>query len=75
MSIGVKGAVAAAAIMAATGYELLTDAELRAAARTDFGKRKGSIEYLSAVSSGQKGPPSGQDEEVKTGIDEMVLQA
>ncbi len=72
MSIGVKGAVAAAVIMAATGYELLTDAELRESARADFEKRKGSIQYVSAVSPGQKGPPSGPDQELKTGSDEMV---
>ena len=71
MSIGVKGAVAAAAIMAATGYELLTDAELRESARADFEKRKGSIQYVSAVAAGQKGPPSAQDQESKTGSDEM----
>ena len=49
MSIGVKGAIAAAAVMTATGYELLTDATLRAAARADFEKRKGSIQHVSAV--------------------------
>ena len=72
MSIGVKGAVAAAAIMAATGYELLTDAKLRESARADFEKRKGSMQYVSAVSPDQNGPPGAQDQELKTGSDEMV---
>ena len=56
MSIGLKGALAAAAVMTATGYDLLTDAELRVAARADFEKRKGDIKYVSAVSQEQHDP-------------------
>ena len=56
MSIGLKGALAAAAVMTATGYDLLTDAELRAAARAHFAKRKGAIKYVSAVSQEQHDP-------------------
>ncbi|MDX2181008.1 MAG: amidohydrolase [Bryobacteraceae bacterium] len=46
MSIGLKSAVAASAVLTATGYQLLTDPALVAAARADLVKRKGSIEYV-----------------------------
>jgi aminobenzoyl-glutamate utilization protein B len=75
MSIGVKGGVAAAAVMTATGYELLTDAALREAARADFEKRKGSTAYLCAIPEGQVGPSSLGNVESKIGSDEMVKQA
>jgi aminobenzoyl-glutamate utilization protein B len=58
MSIGLKGTMTAAAVMTATGYDLLTDANLRAAVRADFERRKGDITYVSAVSQEQTDPAS-----------------
>jgi aminobenzoyl-glutamate utilization protein B len=75
MSIGVKGGIAAAAILAATGHELMTDAKLREAARADFVKRKGDIKYVSAVPAGQQGPSSLANSEPKVGSDEFVNNA
>ena len=72
MSIGVKGGVAAAAVMTATGYDLMTDAKLRESARADFAKRKGSIIYVSAVPKGQVGPSNAANTVAKDGSDEMV---
>ncbi len=72
MSIGVKGGVAAAAVMAATGYELMTDAKLREAAHANFRKRKGNTKYVCAVPEGQVGPSSRANVESKDGSDEMV---
>jgi aminobenzoyl-glutamate utilization protein B len=72
MSIGVKGAVNAAAILAATGYELMTDPKLREAAKADFEKRKGSIKYVSAVPVGQMGPSGMAKLESRDGSDEML---
>jgi len=72
MSIGMKGGVAAAAILAATGYEVLTDADLRQAARPDFKKRQSIIQYVPAVAEGQNGPVDGDSKETKVGSDEFV---
>jgi len=72
MSIGLKGALAAAAVMTATGYDLMTDATLRESARTDFETRKGDIKYVSAV-SGQQNDAADPGSMRKDGRDEMVV--
>ena len=72
MSIGLKGTMAAAAVMTATGYDLLTDAKLRKSARADFEKRRGDIKYVSAVSDEQNGA-AGLGSMLKDGSDEMVV--
>lgn len=46
---GVRGAQAAARVLALTGIDLLTDAELRAAARKDFEQRTGGKRYQSPI--------------------------
>jgi aminobenzoyl-glutamate utilization protein B len=56
MSIGLKGALAAAAILTATAVDVLTDAELRAAARADFDRRIEGVEYVSPIPEGQEAP-------------------
>jgi aminobenzoyl-glutamate utilization protein B len=56
MSLGLKGAVAAAKILAATGADLLTDAALRSAARRDFEQRTAGVTYASAIDPGQAHP-------------------
>lgn len=49
MSIGDKASLATARIMAGVGIELLTDAELRAAARADFDARRAGTEFVSPI--------------------------
>jgi aminobenzoyl-glutamate utilization protein B len=48
-SIGVKGAMAVARVLTATGVDLLTDAELRRAARADFERRTQGKPYVSPL--------------------------
>lgn len=55
-SIGHKSALAAANVMALTALDLLTDAELRAAARADFEKRTQGFTYISPLPPEQKQP-------------------
>jgi aminobenzoyl-glutamate utilization protein B len=49
MSIGRKGAIQAASVLAATGLDILTDARLRQEARVDFERRTASKPYLSLI--------------------------
>jgi aminobenzoyl-glutamate utilization protein B len=56
MSIGLKGALAATDVLTRTAIDVLTDAELRAAARKDFERRTAGFEYVSPIPAGQTGP-------------------
>lgn len=56
MSIGLQGAVAAAHVLTRMGLDLLSDAELRAAARADLARRKGNYAYQSPLPSEQRQP-------------------
>jgi aminobenzoyl-glutamate utilization protein B len=56
MSIGLKGALVALDVLTRTGLDVLTDAELRAAARDDFERRTDGIEYVSPLPESQTGP-------------------
>lgn len=56
MSIGDKGSLYSAAVMAGVGYDLMTDADLRAAARADFDRRKDGREYVSPLPEGRVRP-------------------
>jgi aminobenzoyl-glutamate utilization protein B len=56
MSIGLKSALAAADVLTRTALDVLTDADLRAAARADFERRTDGIEYVSPIPEGQAGP-------------------
>jgi aminobenzoyl-glutamate utilization protein B len=56
MSIGLKGALTATQVLAATVLDVLTDAELRAAARADFERRTEGVEYVSPIPPEQAGP-------------------
>jgi len=49
MSIGLKGAVHAARALVATGIDILTDPELRQAARADFERRVNGHPYISPL--------------------------
>lgn len=55
-SIGVKGAVGAARVLALTALDVLTDDELRDAARADFERRTDGFEYISPIPPGQQHP-------------------
>jgi aminobenzoyl-glutamate utilization protein B len=56
MSIGLKGAINAARVLAATGIDILTDAELRQAARADFEQRTRGKSYISPLPPEMKHP-------------------
>lgn len=56
MSIGLKGAIYAARALAWTGLDVLTDAELRQAARADFERRTREHPYISPLPSEMKQP-------------------
>jgi aminobenzoyl-glutamate utilization protein B len=56
MSIGQKGALAAAKVLTLTVLDLLTDAELRQAAWADLERRKGDYTYTSPLPAKQKHP-------------------
>ncbi len=49
MSIGDKASLATARILAAAGFDLMTDAELRAAAKEDFRQRRGDAPFVSPI--------------------------
>jgi aminobenzoyl-glutamate utilization protein B len=57
VSIGRKGAVQAAKGLALMAAELLTDADLRAAAKADFDARMGGKSYVSPIPDEVKMPP------------------
>ena len=50
MSIGLKGAINAARVLAATGVDVLTDPALRQSARADFARRVKDHPYVSPLS-------------------------
>ncbi len=56
MCIGLKGALQAARVLAWTGYDLMTDAELRNAARADFERRVRERPYTSPLPPEMKHP-------------------
>jgi aminobenzoyl-glutamate utilization protein B len=56
MSIGLKGTLAAAKVLAISALDVLTDEELRMAARADFEKRTEGFTYVSPLSPEQKHP-------------------
>ncbi|HEY6113876.1 MAG TPA: hypothetical protein VIV37_07210, partial [Gaiellaceae bacterium] len=55
-SIGVKGALAAAHVLALTALDVLADEALRDAARADFERRTEGFEYVSPIPAEQIGP-------------------
>jgi aminobenzoyl-glutamate utilization protein B len=56
MSIGLKGAMQAARVLAWTGIDIMTDAELRQVARADFERRVSGQPYVSPLSPEMKQP-------------------
>jgi aminobenzoyl-glutamate utilization protein B len=55
-SIGLKGAVHAARVLAATGVDILSDADLRQAARADFERRTHGKPYVSPLAPEMERP-------------------
>jgi aminobenzoyl-glutamate utilization protein B len=55
-SIGRKATFNAAHVLAQTALDVLTDDELRTAARADFARRTDGFEYVSPIPEGQEGP-------------------
>jgi aminobenzoyl-glutamate utilization protein B len=55
-SIGVKGALRAAEVLTRTAIAVLTDADLRQAARADFERRTAGSTYVSPLSAEQRQP-------------------
>lgn len=56
MSIGLKGALQAARVLAWTGFDIMTNAELRQTARADFERRVRERPYISPLSPEMKHP-------------------
>ena len=56
MSIGDKSSLYSAIVMAGVGYDLITDAKLRAAAKADFDRRKEGRTYVSPLPEGKLRP-------------------
>ncbi|AWV24071.1 N-acyl-L-amino acid amidohydrolase [Roseomonas mucosa] len=55
-SIGDKGAINSAIVMAGVGFDLMTDAGLRDQVKADFRKRRGGGPYVSPLPEGKKRP-------------------
>jgi aminobenzoyl-glutamate utilization protein B len=56
MSIGLQGTLAAAHVLTLTALDILSDAELRDAARADFARRTADYSYQSPLPSEQRQP-------------------
>ncbi len=70
MSIGDKASLATARILAGAGFDLMTDAALRKAARDDLVRRKGKTVFVSPLRPEQKRPQGIPAFLLKTGDDE-----
>jgi aminobenzoyl-glutamate utilization protein B len=71
MSIGDKGSLKTAQILAGCGYDLMTDADLRAAAMADFRSRIGDREFVSPLPPDRERPLGLDPRFIKTGGDEI----
>jgi aminobenzoyl-glutamate utilization protein B len=71
MSIGDKASLSTARILAAAGYDLMTDAALREAARADFTKRRGDAPFVSPLPPERTRPLTLPTFLTKTGQDEV----
>ena len=72
MSIGDKTSLSSAQIMAAAGYELLTNEKLRNEAKADFVKRKGDTKYISPIPAERKKPYGLPDFMRKNALSEYI---
>lgn len=74
MSIGDGASLATARILAAAGHDLMTDPDLRAAARNDFLKRRGGKPFVSALPADRTRPLGLDMRFIKT-ADEEIFDA
>ncbi len=72
MSIGDKASLNTARILAAAGFDLMTDAALRQAARADFLRRRGERPYAPALPAERRQPLGLPAFMTRTGDDELV---
>jgi aminobenzoyl-glutamate utilization protein B len=75
MSIGDKGSLNTARILAAAGFDLMTDASLRQAAKADFQRRRGDRPFRSPLPPERKQPLALPAFLRKTGADEVFAGA
>lgn len=71
MSIGDKCSLATARVLAACGYDLMTDAALRKAAMDDFRARRGDAPFVSPLPADRKRPLGLDPRFIKTGSEEI----
>jgi aminobenzoyl-glutamate utilization protein B len=71
MSIGDKGSLATARILAACGHDLMTDAALREAAMADFRSRRGDAPFVSPLPPDRTAPLGLDRHFIKTGSEEI----
>ncbi len=70
MSIGDKGSLSTARILAGAGFDLMTDPALRKAAKDDLIRRKGKTVFVSPLPPSQKQPRGIPAHLLKTGDDD-----
>ena len=74
MSIGDKASIASAKIMAGIGHDLMTNADLRKAAKADLVRRRGDYKYVSPIPPEITRPPAIPDHLTKGGGDEILSE-
>ncbi|UFX48192.1 amidohydrolase [Bradyrhizobium sp. 41S5] len=74
MSIGDKASIASAKIMAGIGHDLMTNADLRKAAKADLVRRRGDYKYVSPIPPEIKQPPGIPDRLTKDIGDEILSE-
>lgn len=72
MSIGEKASLASARIMAAAGFDLMTDRALREAVKADFRRRRGDRPYVSPIPASRTQPLRVPPHLVRSGEDDYV---
>lgn len=73
MTIGDKASLNSAIILAAAGYDLMTDKALLEAAKADHKKRLGDQQYVCAIRPEQKEPINQPEYITKTGQDDFII--
>jgi len=74
MSIGDKGSIASAKIMAGIGHDLMTNADLRKAAKADLVRRRGDYKYVSPIPPEIKRPAAIPEHLIKGSGDEILSE-
>lgn len=72
MSIGDKASMQTANIMAATGFDVMTDPEFRASLRAEYEARTADGEYVNAIPPEMAGPIDVPEEILKTGNEDEI---